>query len=81
MDCMVAGVMLAIIVSGCSLSEAKLQDKCLKTGKKVYAAVVVFMTKNACFCLLQLVVCYGARVHINISAKNTGQNKLISLLK
>lgn len=36
MDCLVAGVMLAVNVSGFSLSEAKLRDKCLKTGLKFF---------------------------------------------
>lgn len=63
MDCLVAGVMLVVNVSGFSLSEAKLRDKCLKTGfkKKLYAAVVGFITENSqtCFCMLLLVDCYS----------------------
>jgi len=34
MDCLVAGVMLAVNISGFSFSEAKLEDKCLKTGEE-----------------------------------------------
>lgn len=63
MDCLVAGVMLAVNVSGFSLSEAKLRDKCLKTGLKFffYAAVVDFMAEysQTWFCILLLVDSYS----------------------